>query len=340
MPGMMENLQTLNSIVRTVVALVVVGGIGAAGYYGYRTYTSAERSSAQKDQQLQEAEQALAAKDQQLAVSRQELEQRQQELAEKDQLITKQTATITELNQDLEQKKAEIQRLETALRLHKMERRLARVSVLDVETDPQTKKTYAQIEFLELTPEGEPVGEARRFRIEGELVYVDYWVVKFEDKYVENADLERGTSICLFNRIFGEFQKPTEGFCLDEPGRRPGPYARGSVMSEFEKKIWDDFWQIANTPQQAAELGIRALHGDAVSIKVKKGKTYRIMVRASGGPEIEVGENGAPPPPTSGAGWDLWQPPRHAWPTWVPVRQSPSASGPHDDRSPRIAGSK
>jgi len=65
-------------------------------------------------------------------------------------------------------------------------------------------------------------------------------------------------------------------------------------LSDFEKKIWDDFWRIANDPQRSAELGIRALHGDAVSIKVEKGKTYRVTVRASGGPEIVV-EPDTPP---------------------------------------------
>ena len=66
-------------------------------------------------------------------------------------------------------------------------------------------------------------------------------------------------------------------------------------MSDLERKIWDDFWTIANSPQQAAKLGIRTLHGDAVSIKVIQGKTYRITVRSSGGPEIEVDESGTAP---------------------------------------------
>jgi hypothetical protein len=119
-------------------------------------------------------------------------------------------------------------------------------------------------------------------------VYVDYWVVKFEDKYVEQADMERGMSICLFHRIFGEFQNPNDGFYLDEPGTRPSSYARGGVSSELEKKIWSDFWNIANDPQKAAELGIRTVHGDAVYIRVAQGMTYRVTVRASGGPEFEV----------------------------------------------------
>ena len=158
-----------------------------------------------------------------MTASQQELDERKRELIQKE-------TQIVELNQDLEKKKAEIQRLDTALRLHKMQRRLARVKVLETGTDPTTQKKFSKIQFVELNELGDPIGEPREFRLEGDIVYVDYWVVKFDDKYVEAADLERGTSICLFNRIFGEFQKPKDGFCLDEPGKRPGPYARGSVM--------------------------------------------------------------------------------------------------------------
>lgn len=311
MPSMMEHLQAINSFLRTLLALVVVGGVGGAGYYGYWTYTSAERTSQQQEQQLQDAQRALRDKDQLLAASRQEMEQ--------------QAAAISDLNRALEEKKLEIQKLETSLRLHKMERRLARITVLDTGIDSESKKTFSKIEFVELNSQGDAISDPRQYRIEGDLVYVDYWVAKFEDKYVEAADLERGTSICLFNRVFGEFQKPNEGFQIEEPGKRPGPRVHSTVMSAFEKKIWDDFWSIANSPQQAAALGIRALHGDAVSIKVQKGKTYRITVRASGGPEIEPEDKAPPPaPPTPLMLWQPSQAPRLAWPSWEPVRRPPA----------------
>jgi hypothetical protein len=54
-------------------------------------------------------------------------------------------------------------------------------------------------------------------------------------------------------------------------------------MSDFEKQIWDDFWNIANDPQRAQQLGIRAAHGEAVSVQLRPGKTYRLQLRASGG---------------------------------------------------------
>ena len=53
-------------------------------------------------------------------------------------------------------------------------------------------------------------------------------------------------------------------------------------MSDFERKIWNDFWLIANDAQQAAELGIHAAHGAAVSMRVQEGKTYEIELRATG----------------------------------------------------------
>jgi hypothetical protein len=284
MVSTIEKLQTLNSLVRTVMALIVFGAVGVVSWFGFKTYHAADQELTQTQRALEAKEAALAESHEQLAVTRRTVEEQGQQLAEKD-------VEIEHLNDDIRQKQAEILRLDTSLRLHKMERRLARVSVLDVEKDAETGKTLSTIEFVELNESGDPVGQPRRFQLEGQLVYVDYLVVKFDDKYVEDADLERGTSICLFSRIFGEFQKPKDGFSLDEPGERPGPYERGSVMSDFEKKIWGDFWSIANDPAQAAEMGIRTLHGDAVSIKVQKGKTYRITVRSAGGPEIQVEED-------------------------------------------------
>ncbi|MBC8872878.1 MAG: hypothetical protein H8E44_25875 [Planctomycetes bacterium] len=326
MASTFEKLQTINSVIRTLLGLVVVGGIGTASWYGYQTYTAA-------DQELADAQQKLVAKDQKLAESRQQLEtsrheiqeqkgqlkQKDAEIVEKQATITIQETEIVDLNEDIKKKKIEIDRLDTALRLHKVKRRLARITVRDVGKDPDTGKTFSQIEFVELNELGDPINKPKAFELEGDLVYVDCMVVKFEDKYIEVADLERGTSICTFNRIFGEFQKPHEGFYLDEPGQRPGAYARGSVMSDFEKQIWDDFWNIANDPPKADELGIRALQGEAVSIKVKKGKTYRITIRASGGPEIEVVENGGGPGTPAIYSWDEHSPKRKEWPSWSPT---------------------
>jgi hypothetical protein len=120
----------------------------------------------------------------------------------------------------------------------------------------------------------------------GDKIYVDYWVVKFEDQYVEQADLDRSTSICLFRKIYGEFQNPADGYVLDAVGSRPTAYARGGRMSDFEEQIWSDFWDIAHDPARAKQNGIRAAHGEAVYTELRPGKTYRLELRASGGLSI------------------------------------------------------
>jgi hypothetical protein len=127
----------------------------------------------------------------------------------------------------------------------------------------------------------------------GDVVYIDNWMVKFDDKYVENGDIARGTSLCLFRRIFSEQQVPNEGVSLDEVGMRPQAYASGGELSEFEQRLWKDFWEIANNPTRAAEMGIRAANGEAVNIKVRDGKTYMIELRASGGLSIRPSPDAA-----------------------------------------------
>ena len=54
-------------------------------------------------------------------------------------------------------------------------------------------------------------------------------------------------------------------------------------MSEFEQTIWTNFWKYANDPQLAKAAGIRAMHGEAPSMRLEKGKLYSIELRASGG---------------------------------------------------------
>jgi hypothetical protein len=175
---------------------------------------------------------------------------------------------------------------------------VARLTVLDQTRDEEADELHSVIEFVELGPHGEPLGPGKQFRIRGDIVFIDNWVVKFEDSYIEEAALDRSTSLVMFRRIFGEFQEPRHGFLIDDEGRRPLAYGRGGTMSELEEKIWGDFWTIANDPQMAAELGIRAAHGEALSIRLQKGKAYRIMLRASDG--LSIVPETEPPLPRPG----------------------------------------
>ena len=262
MPNLIERVSIITQAIRTLLAVVVVGGLGTAGWYGYRLVDSRDRTQRE------------------LADAREELDRRREQVSTLE-------ATIVE-------KDGEIDRLTTAMRLLKVDHRVALLSVLEQETNPESGQLESLIEFQELDDRGEPLDAPRQFRIQGDIVYIDSWIVKFDDKYIEEADLHRSTSLVLFRRVFGSDQRPSDAFALDREGTRPGIYGRGGRMSEFERQIWSDFWAVANDVDKQAELGIRAAHGDAPSIKVEVGRTYRITLRASDGLSVSV-ERSQPP---------------------------------------------
>ena len=269
MPSTMENISTINSFMRTILAMILLGAVGVGSYFGYRTYNKNEIAARQSALKLEEAEQLLEKSQQEVAV-------KAAEIAEKTKQLQEQEVQIASLAKDVE-------KLQTSLALMKVSRRLAKLTVTNQGTDESTGQPFTLVEFVELNEEGAPIDTPREFRVRGEQVYVDAWVVKFDDKYIEEADIERGTSVLWFKRIFGDKQQPAEGFPLDEKDQLPSAYARGKKkVTDLERKIWGDFWNIANNKNLSEELGIRAAHGGAVSKKVQKGKTYTIEMRSTG----------------------------------------------------------
>lgn len=280
MAGFIESLSTINSLIRTALAAVIVGLVGAGGWYGYRMYN--------------EGDLALKEKDKQLATVRDELKTVQLQVGEQAQRLKEQDATIVTLHEDLRIKEEKIQKLDTSLRLLKVNHRVGWLTVLEQDVDPSTNQLYTVGQFVEVNDKGEAISEPKQFRINGDVVYIDNWVVKFDDEFVERAEIDRGTSLVLFRRIFGEHQPPTDGFAIDTVGSRPQAYGTDGVMSDFEKKIWEEFWTIANDESRAKELGIRAAHGEAPSMKLQKGKSYKVMLRASDG--LSITPDSSPPP--------------------------------------------
>jgi hypothetical protein len=292
----METLKTINALIRTLLATLVVGGLAIGGWWLFDHYTFQDRQLSERQRQLEATQAELLDAGNQL---RQALE-------------TLHTMEI-ELSERLEQ----IDRLETSLALLTVDQRLARLEVLPLEESDQPAGSAAaqdasvadqaadqaagqeagqaagdeperpiRIRFVELSPDGDPIGSPREFRFSSDVLYIDNWIVKFDDRFVKDKDLQRGTSLCLFRRIFGEDQSPSQGYLLDEVGMRPQAYARGGQPTEFESQIWSQFWEFANDPQKAAEMGIRAANGEAVSIQVRPGMAYNIELRASGGLSI------------------------------------------------------
>lgn len=260
MPQVIETVSEINKFLRTLLACVVISGLGYAGGWVYYNVVPDGR---------------LKKKDQELAQLQTVIEQAQTALRQKE-------VAISQLQTDLQAASQKISQLDTSLQLLKVDRRVADIIVLNQTQDPNTGEVISEVAFQELDAQGNPLGQAKRIALSGTLVYLDYWVVKFDDQYIEQGDADRGASLCLFRRIFSDKQRPEAGYSLDSEGQRPQVYGSGP-MSEFEQAIWANFWNIANDPQHAADMGIRAAHGQAVSIELRSDTRYRVTLRASDG---------------------------------------------------------
>ena len=129
--------------------------------------------------------------------------------------------------------------------------------------------------------------EARSFSIEGDTAHIDALVIKFDGQYVRENDPLRGQSIALFTRIYGDKQKPSEGLAIDEPGRIPDIY-RGADprVSEFEQKLWKDFWRLAQDESYRREMGVRVANGQGVWGPFEPEKLYTLTIETNGGINI------------------------------------------------------
>lgn len=199
---------------------------------------------------------------------------------------------VDELKVDLDRERKRVQELEVRLALLKVDHRVARIEVLDQTTDPATGEVTTTVRFVELDPDGQPMGAGQVATLAGRKVYLETQVIKFEDEYVEGGEFLRGTSVCLFKRLFSEDVAPNEGAEIDSAGTHPHPYTGGDSESElFQAELWERFWDYANDPEAAAERGVRAIHGEAPFVEARPGKVYRVELRASGGLSIQPAGN-------------------------------------------------
>jgi hypothetical protein len=245
-----------NYLLRTLVYGGAVALLGWAGWEVRDVVRTGEREIAQREERIAALRQDVAARDER----------------------------ITAMGAEIDALQAQVRELQAALRLLKVDHRLARLTVADQRPAPgRPGGVETDVVFQELDADGGPLGEARAVTLAGKMAYVDALVIKFEDDYVERGDALRGTSLCLFRRLFSEHQFPSQGFPLDGVGQRPAVYGADDAAPAWESALWQRFWDYANDAEAAASLGVRALHGEAPYVELRAGKSYRIELRASGG---------------------------------------------------------
>lgn len=243
---MMDNVRTVNSAVRTTMMLAVAGGLGYVTWFGYHNY-------------ILPGMQAKGA------------------IAELETLKTE----FQSVSSQLEAEMAENDRLATSLKLLKLDKRAAFVEVMEKGVDGR-KQAYLEVRFTEVDPEGNPIGTSKDYTLHGETFFIDTWMAKFEDRYIEEADGLRGASLFKFKRIFGDDEKPSEAQSLEHTSSDVPEFYKQKAVSDFEKQIWADFHTVCNDPTRQGELGIRAIGGQAPHIKAEEGRTYKVTIRNTG----------------------------------------------------------
>ncbi|MFT4540202.1 MAG: hypothetical protein ACI835_002651 [Planctomycetota bacterium] len=260
--------KNINAILRTVSLLLLVA-IG-----GWWTMFLRDK--------VHGHEVAIEERDKEIKLLSNHLQDSEVRIDELDETVEQQVVEISE-------KAQEIERLDLSVTLLKVNHRVARIVVLDqqvIEGETAANgepRVQTKIRFSELGPDDVPLEGSIETTIEGSRVYVESWVIKFEDEFVEQGDHLRGSSLVLFKRLFGDQQEPASGTTIDAVGSKPRIYGDEDGPSPEHAELWERFWDYANDPAAAAKKGVRAMHGEAPFTELRPGGSYKVELRASDG---------------------------------------------------------
>ena len=197
----------------------------------------------------------------------------------------------------LERERHELQQVVERL---SREQRVADVIVVRQDRDAQGRIESTQIEFIELDRDGYPLAP-REFCLPGHVLYFDGLVIKFAEEYVAAGDPLRGKNILLFRRLFSEVLAPKDGPLIDGDGSIPDIFRIHAKPSDFEQKLWNQFWSYATNPELAKAEGIRVAQGEAVYAPMTEGQRWSLTLDLDGGLNLRpLNAPGAAPVKESG----------------------------------------
>jgi len=204
--------------------------------------------------------------------------------AENVRLVEKQEALARrnrELALEAERLKRERAQLAEVIERLDVERRVAEIEVLQQHKNAQGD-IQTILRFTEFDRNAKPL-EPLVFGVPSDTPHFDALVIKFDRDYVKRGDQLRGHSLALFRRVYGDTQPPNSGYWIGKRAGVPDVYRVADQPSDFELKLWDEFWTYASDPEKSAEAGVRIAQGEAVYTPMKPGETWRLTLDADGG---------------------------------------------------------
>jgi hypothetical protein len=163
-------------------------------------------------------------------------------------------------------------------------RRVAQVNVLEQWKDEQGV-TVTRLRWQEIGPD-DRIGAPVEIEVLGEQVYFEAFVIKFEHRFVGRGDADRGTSVALFRRVFGDAQAPQSGRPLDQLQtvaiRDPvGP-------PSMNDRLWERFWEFVDNPVVASAFGVRVAQCEAPAVRLRAGQIWEVTLDAAGGVNLQL----------------------------------------------------
>lgn len=162
-------------------------------------------------------------------------------------------------------------------------RRVAQADVLEQLTDAQGR-AVSDILWHEVDADG-VLGPPQEIEVVGDLVYFEAAVIKFEHQLVGDGDAERGASLALFRRVFGEFQPAASAQQLN---RSLTDKLTQESADTFDQRLWAMFWDMMNDPRLAEKYGVRVAQCEAPAVRVKAGQVWEVSLDAAGGLNLRL----------------------------------------------------
>jgi len=205
--------------------------------------------------------------------------------------IRRLTAEVDALEQQRQELRDYIRRLSAS-------RRVAQIDVIDQRPD-QRGQAVSAIVWHEIGRDG-VLSDPQTVEVVGELMYVEAAVIKFDHDSVAKGDPDKGGTVAVFRRIFGDRQIAALAPDLNQATH---PTATGNVPDKpFEVRLWDLFWRLMGDPKLAEQYGVRVAQCEAPAVRIKPGQVWEVALDAAGGLNLRlIGERKeitlATPPP-------------------------------------------
>lgn len=162
-------------------------------------------------------------------------------------------------------------------------RRVAQADVIEQFSDAQGR-TVSAILWHEIDADG-VFSEPREIEVLGDLVYFEAAVIKFEHRLVGEGDPQRGASLALFRRVFGEHQAAASALELNHALTAR---LRSENADAFDPRLWSLFWQMMENPGLAEKYGVRIAQCEAPAVRVKDGQVWEVTLDAAGGLNLRL----------------------------------------------------